>query len=157
MSRPRSPLTALRLMYGFFAGFLATIIFHQLALALLVVVGISPFPPLPMGATEPFGVPAVLSLAFWGGVWGIGYAVVDRMFPPGGRGYWVTAFLFGAIFPTLVALLVVIPAKGGPLAGGWNPWLMFTAFIINGVWGLGTGLILTGLARHYDRPPTTTG
>ena len=95
----------------------------------------------------------MISLAFWGGVWGIVYGLIDNRFPSGG-GYWVTAFLFGAIFPSLVALLVVIPLKGGPVGGGWHAALLVTAFLINGAWGIGTGLFLKALsawshaARH---------
>lgn len=47
-------------------------------------------------ATQPLGVPAVISLAFWGGVWGILFELIHNRFPRGG-GYWLTAFLFGAI------------------------------------------------------------
>ena len=94
-----------------------------------------------MAATRPFGVPAVFSLAFWGGVWGILFALVQRRFPPSGA-YWVAAFLFGAILPSLVALMVVLPLKGRPMGGGWHPPLLLTAFLINGVWGIGTGVIL---------------
>ncbi|MGI9301546.1 MAG: hypothetical protein ACR2RB_02410 [Gammaproteobacteria bacterium] len=133
-----------RLLFGFVAGFLATLIFHQLTLALLWAVGIAPFGPFPMAATEPFGVPVLFSLAFWAGVWGILFALVDRNFPRGG-GYWLTAFLFGAILPSLVALLVVLPLKGKPMGGGWNPSLLLTAFLINGAWGIGTGLFLKWL------------
>jgi hypothetical protein len=107
--------------------------------------GIAPFAPFSLAATQPFGLPAVLSLAFWGGVWGIIFGLVDNRFPADG-GYWVTAFLFGAIFPSLIALLVVIPLKGGPVGGGWHASLLLTAFLINGAWGIGTGLILKALS-----------
>jgi hypothetical protein len=130
-----------QLLFGFVAGFLATVIFHQLTLALLWIIGVAPSGPFPMAPTRPFGVPAVLSLAFWGGVWGILFALVQRGFPRGGA-YWVAAFLFGAILPSLVALMVVLPLKGRPMGGGWHPPLLLTAFLINGVWGIGTGLIL---------------
>jgi hypothetical protein len=138
-----------RLVLGFVAGFVSTLIFHQIALALLWTLGIAPFGPYSMAATSPFGVPAVISLAFWGGVWGILYALVDGRFPRNG-GYWVAAFLFGAILPTLVALFVVVPLKGGPVAAGWNPFVWVTAFLINGSWGVGTGVFLrwgTGMVR----------
>ena len=130
-----------QLLFGFVAGFFATLIFHQLALALLWSIGVAPSGPFPMAPTRPFGVPAVFSLAFWGGVWGILFALVQRSFPRGGA-YWVAAFLFGAILPSLVALMVVLPLKGRPMGGGWHPPLLLTAFLINGVWGIGTGLIL---------------
>lgn len=102
-----------------------------------------------MAATQPLGVPAVFSLAFWGGVWGILFALIHDGFPRGG-GYWVTAFLFGVILPSLVALFVVAPLKGRPIAGGWQPSLLLTAFLINGAWGIGTGLILKALTGWFS-------
>ncbi|MGH7930580.1 MAG: hypothetical protein ACREQV_22650 [Candidatus Binatia bacterium] len=139
-----------RLLFGFIAGFLATLIFHQLAVTLLWVIGVAPFPPFSMTETRPFGVPAVFSLAFWGGVWGILFALIHDGFPRGG-GYWVTAFLFGAILPSLVALLVVLPLKGRPLGGGWHPPLLLTAFLVNGAWGIGTAVIVYALTSWFSR------
>ena len=136
-----APCCSRRLCFGFIAGFLATLIFHQLTLGLLWSIKLAPFAPFAMAATKPFGIPAVFSLAFWGGIWGILFAWIDSYFPARSA-YWLTAFLFGAIFPSLVALLVVLPLKGRPLGGGWHPPLLITAFLINGAWGLGTGLIL---------------
>jgi hypothetical protein len=128
-----------RYLYGFVAGFFATLIFHQFTLAGLWQLGIAPFAPFAMKPTPPLGVPAMWSLAFWGGVWGIIYLLVHRRFPKG-NGYWLGAFVFGAIAPSLVALLVVLPLKGGPVGGGWHPALLFTALMVNGAWGVGTGL-----------------
>ncbi|HXH71579.1 MAG TPA: hypothetical protein VNI58_02050 [Mariprofundaceae bacterium] len=129
-----------RYLFGFVAGFFATLIFHQFALAGLWHLGFAPFAPFSMKPTWPFGVPAMLSLAFWGGVWGIVFVMVHGWFPRR-AGYWWAAFLFGAIAPTLVALLVVIPLKGGAVGGGWHWHLLVTAFLVNGAWGVGTGLI----------------
>ncbi|WP_435101868.1 hypothetical protein [Arhodomonas sp. AD133] len=130
-----------RFILAFVAGFLATLVFHQLALAALWAVALAPVAPYSLAATAPFGVPAVFSLAFWGGVWGIVYALVDRWFPYGG-GYWLAAFLFGGVFPTLVALLLVAPLKGAAFAVGWNPQVWLMALLINGAWGVGTGVFL---------------
>ncbi len=137
---------------GFIAGFFATLIFHQLALAALWGAGFAPFRPFPLTATHPFGVPAVFSLAFWGGVWGMAYVSLMTRFPRG-AGYWVAAFLFGAVLPSAVALVVVFPAKGLPMGGGWHARLLVTAFVINGAWGIGTALILKALRarRHWRR------
>ncbi len=127
------------IVVGFVAGFLATIIFHQLTVALLRGIRVAPLLPYSMAPTEPFGIPAVLSLAFWGGIWGIIFLLVHRSFPRGPL-YWIMAFLFGAIFPSLVALLIVLPLKGRPAGGGWYPPLLLTAFLANGAWGIGTAL-----------------
>lgn len=151
MPTPQPPTDALRLVLGFVAAFLATILFHQVALAILWVMGIAPFAPLPVRPVPPFGVPAVVSLAFWGGVWGIGFALLDRRFPRG-WGYPVVAFIFGAVLPTLVAIVVVVPLKGGMAGGGFNPMLLLTALLINGVWGVGTGMLLRGLEQHFRSP-----
>jgi hypothetical protein len=139
-----------KLFYGFIAGFFATLIFHQLTLAALWAAGVAPFGPFSMAATPPFGVPAVFSLSAWGGVWGIIFALVDNKFPRH-SGYWMTAFLFGAILPSLVALFVVLPLKGKPMGGGWHAPLMLTALLINGAWGIGTGLILKALIYSLSR------
>ncbi len=139
-----------RVIYGFIAGFLGTIIFHQLALSVLWTAGIAPFGPFSMAPTQPFGVPAVISLSFWGGIWGILFAFIEKKFS-GGAAYWITAFLFGAIFPSLAALLLVLPMKGKPMGGGWHAPLIITAFLINGAWGIGTGLMFKLMAGWRSR------
>ena len=63
----------MRILFGFIAGFLATLIFHQVVVALLWWAGVAPFGPFSMAATKPFGVPAVISLAFWW--WRVGYLI----------------------------------------------------------------------------------
>jgi hypothetical protein len=135
-----------RLLSAFAAGFLATLIFHQLTLYVLWSAGLAPFAPFPMAATSPFGVPAVFSLSFWGGLWGILFSFVECRFPVRGW-YWVVAFLFGAILPSLVALMIVLPLKGRPMGGGWGMPLLVTAFLINGAWGVGTAIFLRLFSR----------
>ena len=137
-----------RLLFGFIAGFFAVLVFHQLTLAVLWIVGLAPSGPFSMTATQPLGIPAVFSLTFWGGIWGILFASIEGGFPR--SGYWWWAFLFGAILPSLVALMVVLPLKGIPLGGGWHMSLLLTAFLINGAWGIGTGLILKGLLGRFS-------
>ena len=52
-----------------------------------------------------------------GRVSGVSYLRWLTSLPPSGA-YWVAAFLFGAILPSLVALMVVLPLKGRPMCGG---------------------------------------
>jgi len=144
-----------RSMAGFIAGFFATLIFHQLSLLILWALGVAPFAPFSMAHTRPFEIPAFISLALWGGVWGVFFAFVDSRFPRG-AGYWVTAFVFGAILPSLVALLVVLPLKGRPMGGGWHASLVVTALVINGAWGVGTGLILKAFRVRRTRSRVKT-
>jgi hypothetical protein len=137
-----------RYAIAFFSGFAAVLLFHQGILSILHAVGFTPVAPFPMHPTQPFGLPQTWSLAFWGGVWGLLLARVDRWFPRG-AGYWVAACIFGAIFPSLVAWLVVFPMKGLPAGGGWHAAGLATGLMINGAWGFGTALLLQGLSKGW--------
>src|SRR5207302_4339360 len=100
---------AKKLIIAFVAGFIATLVFHQGVFALLHSLGYVPRPAWPMQPVPPFGIPSVISLSFWGVVWGmIMMPVIERR---RGSAFWIAALLFGAIFPTLVAWLIVAPLK----------------------------------------------
>lgn len=141
------PVTPKRLAVGFVAGFVSVLIFHQIMLAILYAIGFIGAAPYPMAATAPFGVPAVLSAAFWGGIWGIVFALVEPWFPRGGN-YWIAAIVFGAIPLSLVAWFVVAPLKGAPVAAGGDINGLITALLVNGAWGLGTALFLRGMTQR---------
>jgi hypothetical protein len=136
----------MRWLIAFLAGFFSTLIFHQGLLAILHAAGASPRPAYVMTATPPLGVPQVLSLAFWGGVWGIALWLVLRSVEASWL-YWVGALVFGALLPSAVALLVVLPLKGQPAGGGWKPALLVGALLLNGAWGIGTALFLRVFGR----------
>lgn len=126
----------MRWLKWFVAGAIAVPLFHQLALWALHAAGVVDRAPFPMDPTKPFGVPAVISLSFWGGLWGIILGAV--LLRTRGATYWIVAIVFGAIAPTLVAAFVAAPLKGQP-AGG-NARMALIGLTINGAWGLGTAL-----------------
>ena len=129
---------------AFIAAFLATLVFHQGVFGLMYLAGMVPAPPFNMEPRGPLGVPAVLSLAFWGGLWGLAlWAVVRRM---GALGYWGGSLVFGAVLPTAVAMLVVFPLKGLDVSA--STWV--AGGILNGAWGVGTALfmVLMGARRR---------
>jgi hypothetical protein len=138
----QSSASATRLLYGFIAGFIATLVFHQIGLLLLHFAGMTPGMPYNMHRVAPFGVPQFISLAFWGGVWGIVFVLVEPYLAHSPGGYWVGAIVFGAIFPTLVAWFVVRPLKGLPVGEIFRVPGVFVGPIVNGLWGLGTALFL---------------
>ena len=128
------------LIYGFIAGFLAVLIFHQGLWYLLNQMGVIPpdrsawsIDPVP-----PLGVPSVLSKAFWGGVWGL--ALIPVLARLSGAAYWAGWTLVGAVALTLVAFFVVPPIKGEPMPELWPRFA--AALMLNGAWGFGTALFL---------------
>lgn len=126
---------------SFIAGILATLVFHQGLVAILHAVGLVPFAAWNMAPTEPLGVPSVLSLAFWGGIWGIVLWLLIRR--SRGTRRWLLALAIGAIGPTAVALLVVFPLKGISVSLAMVPF----GLLLNGAWGVGTLLLLVGMRR----------
>jgi hypothetical protein len=137
-------MNARRIILAFIAGFLATLIFHQGALAVMHELGWTDRAAYGLTSTPPFGVPAVFSLSFWGGVWGI---LLALFLGTRKTGWYVRALIFGALLPTAVAFFVVAPLKDQPIAAGWDPKLIVGALILNGLWGLGTAAIYRTLAR----------
>src|ERR1700689_1165923 len=85
---------------GFVAACLGTLVFHQGGVELCHLLGLTGSTPYNFTPVPPFGVPAVVSLAFWGGVWGIAFVLAERAIAHCPGGYWAGATLFGAIVPT---------------------------------------------------------
>ena len=133
-----------RVGLGFVAGALGVLIFHQGFIAILNVAGAVPNTAWSFHPTEPLHVPQVLSLAFWGGLWGTVLVFFLEMLHSARR-LWA-GFLFGGIFPPLVGMLIVAPLKGTSV--DWTDWhRLFLSFVINGAWGLGTLLAYRGEQR----------
>lgn len=125
-------MTFKRWLWAFAAGFLSTLFFHQGLVGVLYVAGVFPRAPFNFEPTAPFGVPAVISTAFFGGLWAMALTPLIRR-----RGL-KAAVIAGAIGPTALALGVVFPLKGLP----FNPLAIPLGLVINGCWGLGVWLIL---------------
>lgn len=132
-----------RVILGFIAGFLATIIFHQIALELLHLAHVAPRAAWSMQPVPPFGVPSVISLSFWGGVWGILLILIFDRFR--GPAYWIGAIVFGAIAPTLVAAFVVAPLKHQPIPHSAK--MAALGLTVNAAWGFGTALFYRLFSR----------
>jgi hypothetical protein len=141
-------------LIGFAGGVLGTLLFHQVFLLVLHRLGLVPFAPYSTRPVPPFGVPQFISLAFWGGIWGVVLVFLmdrrrelDRL--------WF-AVVFGGVMPTLVAALVVTPMKGGNMADWMDLGRLVLGFAINGFWGLGTALVYR-LSRRAAKPVFSRG
>lgn len=135
----------MRWVLVFAAGFLAVLCFHQAMFGLLHSAGIIPYVPYAMTPTRPFGVPAVLSGSFFGGLWALVLVMfLDRF----GHGWkWLKAALFGGIVLTLVALLIVLPLKGAGVDLEALPRRFAIGFILNACWAVGTLVFLRAFGR----------
>jgi hypothetical protein len=135
----------MRAALGFLSAALAVLIFHQGMVAILYfaqIPGLEAGAPYSLAGVPPLGVPRVVDLCFWGGLYGIVFGLASPVLP---RPLWSTGLAFGVI-AALVGLFVVAAIKGQPLGGGWviNNWVR--SLLINGAWGVGMGIIYPMLA-----------
>jgi hypothetical protein len=79
---PSAQTSVATLIMAFIAGALAVPVFHQLAMWLLntlgiinALIGIPAIPIFSMAPTKPLSVPEIFSISFWGGVWGVVFAL----------------------------------------------------------------------------------
>ncbi len=69
-----------RAVFGFVAAVISVLIFHQGMWELLHLIGLMP-PWYPTRGVPPFGVPLIIDLCFWGGVWGAVFGLVLPRLP----------------------------------------------------------------------------
>jgi hypothetical protein len=66
-----------------------------------------------------------------------------------GMNYWLLAFAFGLVVPTLVGWFVVPLIKGTPIMGG-PPWMIQAVRPLpNAIWAIGTAWLLTYLPANF--------
>src|SRR2546429_8666363 len=114
------PSSGVRLIYGFVAGALAVVTFHQGAVAVLTSLGALSSDIYSMRPVAPLGVPQILSQAFWGGVWGIVFAETVPLLRRNAT-YWLAAVILGALVLPLAGWVVAPPPKGQPNGSGMGP------------------------------------
>ena len=131
------PAAPMRAFLGFIAGAISLLIFHQGLLELLHFAGAAP-PAWSVQPVPPFGIPRVVDLCFWAGLWGVLFGLLLPRFT---WPLWRCGIVLG-FAAALVGWFVVAPLKGLPIAASWVPINMARSLLINGFYGLGVGLIL---------------
>ncbi len=129
-----------KLSLAFLSGFLATLIFHQGGLLIFWALEIIPTFPWDLTPNSA-GVPKILSLAFFGGLWALPSYALARSIE---KFFWAVQIIFGSIFPTAVAMLVVFPLKGIAVSAP----IIIGGLILNGLWGWGVGIGLKVFKLH---------
>lgn len=126
---------------SFAAGFLSTLIFHQGILWIINLFVNIPFKPYSLDPTKPFGVPSIISTAFFAGLWAI---LIWKLIE---KRTWqsnlIYAIVLGAVLPTLIAFVVVLPLKGIEFNWAFIP----PGLVLNGIWGFGVWAIMLLLCR----------
>ncbi len=128
-----------RLLLGFGAGALSHVTFQGALGTLYYGLGMIPGLPWSFAPIPPFGIPTTVNYAFWAGLWGILYALVEpgltrRLGVLGGGLVFGVAALLGR-------WLIVLPLKGLPIAEGLVPNLVLVYVGFHLIFGIGLALL----------------
>jgi hypothetical protein len=123
-----------RTVIGFIAGALGVLTLHQALLWVLHALQFAPWQAYRLDPTRPFGVPQLLSSAFWGGAWGmliyrLALSQVSRVQA------WVTAIAAAAFLPTVAAAVLIALHRGASLGTTSKLQALAASIVINGAWG----------------------
>jgi hypothetical protein len=148
-----------RLCMGFLAGAVAVLVCHDPMVMLLNALGWVPFKAYNMDAvkTAPSGLAALMVQAgfkgwpilfngvFWGGLWGVVFAMVQPWLP--GRMMALKGLIFGLIV-LLISNWIVLPTlRGTAMFAGFVPLRMLASLLILGAFGTGMGFFYGWLRR----------
>jgi hypothetical protein len=130
---PGSGELARWILAGALSGAVSVVLFQQGLTRLLGILG--------------FGeLPLIWPLLVWGGVWGALLAAsLGRL---AGKRLILGAAAFGAVLPTLAALLLAAPRHGQPPVTGVVPLAILVTVVVNAAWGFGTGIGLALFGRR---------
>jgi ABC-type enterochelin transport system permease subunit len=145
-------MSSTRIFLGSVAGAISVLIFHQTILQVFFWVGLAPQAAFRVAHVPPFNMPMVVSITFWGAVYGGLFGLVAPRLK--GR-LWLNGMALG-MCAMLIAWFVFLPLKSQPMAWGWEAWPMARSLIAYLLWGAGVGLILPLLhprGMGATRPP----
>jgi hypothetical protein len=94
----------------------------------------------------PLGIPAIANHMFWGGLWGIVFALVWHKIPV--NAWWLKGLVFGWLIVVLANWIVIPLIRNQALFAGLDPKRMLTGLLILGGFGMATAVIY-GLLRHW--------
>ena len=129
---------------GFVAGAIAVLVFQQAFIWLLSQFLPLPFKPWNM-AINGYGVPSVLALAFWGGVWGM--LLCALVAPMLRLPALLTGAVIGGVVPSVWGWTVLAAMKSQPMFAGGKPNLIVMVLLINAVWGIATVALYRTMGR----------
>ena len=153
MSNARKFAISTRLFVGFFAGFFSHLIFQGTLGAAFYAADLIPALPWSLMPVPPFGVPRSLNLAFWAGLWGIGYALLEPRLT-GLFGRWLGGLVYG-LAPLAAYWFIVLPLKGLGVGGGFHAAMVPIEIGFHLIFGIGAAILFRiglALVRRQARP-----
>lgn len=149
------PALSTRIFLGSIAGAISVLVFHQTILQLFFWFGLAPQAAFRVAVVPPFNAPMVVSITFWGAVYGGLFGLAMPRLP---RQLLLRGALAG-IFAMLMSWFIVRPLAGHPVAFGWQASSMLRSSAACFMWGIGITLILpllfprglNGVRRVWDR------
>lgn len=128
-----------RLLLGFAAGSLSHVTFQGALGVAYFVAGMIPALPWSLMPVPPLGIPMTINLAFWAGLWGTAYALLEpHLTPRVGR---LLGGLLVGIAAMLVRWFIVLPLKGAPIVEGFVPNLVGVYAGFHLIFGIGLAVI----------------
>jgi hypothetical protein len=130
---------------GFIAAALSVLVFHQGAILVLWLIGLTPNFPWSFRGNQ-IGVPLIINSMFWGGLWGLVYAYFKDKWPSPAL---LGGVVFGILCSTIIGgWIVVALLKGNPMFAGFAPLRMLISALIGGMFGLGTAFFYPHVAQR---------
>jgi hypothetical protein len=147
-----------RAVLGFVAAAISVLIVHQSIIYVLGMYGMTrtvPWSTRPLGYGLVPWMPIIGNNIFWGGLWGVVFAIFHQWIPGGMA--WLKGLIFGVlvvifsnwIFLPLIRQFVFNYPPQSLFAGfnGSNPMVLLPSFLLLTGFGLGLGIIYALIAR----------
>jgi hypothetical protein len=144
---------------GLIAGAISVVAVHQIIIYILGTYGMSrsvPWDLRPLGYGVVPQIPILANNMFWGGMWGVVFALIFGWLPGGAS--WLKGLIFGVlvvifsnwIFLPLIRQYIFSYPPQALFAGfnGSNPMVLLPAFLVLTGFGLGLGIIYGLIARE---------
>lgn len=136
------------LAYGFVAGTIAVVIFHQGMIFLLWLAGLVPaFPWSLRPIAGPVPTPSLLNNMFWGGLWGVAFAMFGRLLPIAHDA--LRGAVLGLIGPWFLGGGILLPLiKGGAFFWSWPAQRYLIGALILSSFGAGWAMLMSAAGRR---------
>jgi hypothetical protein len=145
-----------RLLLGFSAGALSHVVFQGALGLVYFAADMIPGLPWSLKPLPPFGVPTTVNFAFWAGLWGIAFALLEPRLTA--RIGLLRAGLAFGIAAMLVRWFIILPLKGAPVFDGFDPNLVIVYTGFHLIFGIGLAVLFGAglrLAPSLSRAPLT--